>query len=142
MSDSAYDERLKEVSTIRKAMVRPELGAICGAILVFAFFLLVAGNSGMFSPEGIQNWTLVSAQFAIIAVGACLLMIAGEFDLSVGSMIGFAGIIIAILAVQWGWPVWLSTSWITPDPLSPCPMPSAIACTTRPSPASAGAPLA
>ncbi len=32
----------------------------------------------------------------IIAVGACLLMIAGEFDLSVGSMIGFSGIVIAI----------------------------------------------
>ena len=108
MPDLKKDERVKEVSAIRKAMIRPELGAICGAILVFAFFLLVAGNSGMFSPEGIQNWTLVSAQFAIIAVGACLLMIAGEFDLSVGSMIGFAGIIVAILSVQWGWPVWLS----------------------------------
>ena len=35
-------------------------------------------------------------------------MIAGEFDLSVGSMIGFAGIVIAILSVQWGWPMWLS----------------------------------
>jgi len=33
-------------------------------------------------------------------------MIAGEFDLSIGSMIGFAGVIIAIPAVQWGWPVW------------------------------------
>ena len=108
MSDSANDERLKEVSTIRKAMIRPELGAICGAILVFAFFLLVAGDSGMFSPEGVQNWTIVSAQFAILAAGACLLMIAGEFDLSVGSMIGFAGIIVAILSVQWGWPIWVS----------------------------------
>ena len=55
-----------------------------------------------------MNWGLVSAQFAIIAVGACLLMIAGEFDLSVGSMIGFAGVVIAILSVQWGLPMWLS----------------------------------
>ena len=89
-------------------MIRPELGAICGTILVFVLFLMIAGDSGMFAPEGIRNWTIVSAQFAIIAVGACLLMIAGEFDLSVGSMIGFAGIVIAILSVQWGWPVWLS----------------------------------
>jgi simple sugar transport system permease protein len=89
-------------------MIRPELGAISGAILVFVFFLMIAGDSGMFAPAGIQNWTVVSAQFAIIAVGACLLMIAGEFDLSIGSMIGFAGIVIAILSVQWGWPVWLA----------------------------------
>jgi len=89
-------------------MIRPELGAISGAVLVFVFFFMIAGDSGMFAPAGIQNWTVVSAQFAIIAVGACLLMIAGEFDLSIGSMIGFAGIIIAILSVQWGWPVWLA----------------------------------
>jgi simple sugar transport system permease protein len=100
------DERLKQVSTLRRIMIRPELGAISGAILVFVFFLMIAGDSGMFAPQGIQNWAVVSAQFAIIAVGACLLMIAGEFDLSVGSMIGFAGIVIAILSVQWGWPVW------------------------------------
>ncbi len=102
------DERVKQVSKFRRAMIRPELGAICGTILVFALFLMIAGDSGMFAPEGIRNWSIVSAQFAIIAVGACLLMIAGEFDLSVGSMIGFAGIVIAILSVQWGWPVWLA----------------------------------
>lgn len=89
-------------------MVRPELGAICGAFLVFLFFFLIAGDSGMFAPEGVLNWGIVASQFAIIAVGACLLMIAGEFDLSVGSMIGFAGVVLAILSVHWGWPVWLS----------------------------------
>ncbi len=102
------DERVKTMSGLRRAMIRPELGAICGAILVFSFFFLIARDSGMFAAQGIMNWTVVSAQFAIIAVGACLLMIAGEFDLSVGSMIGFAGIVIAILSVQWGLPVWFA----------------------------------
>ena len=102
------DERLKEISRFRKALIGPELGAIAGTILVFMFFLTVALDTGMFSPEGVMTWTTVSAQFVIIAVGACLLMIAGEFDLSVGSMIGFAGIVIAITSVSWGWPVWLS----------------------------------
>jgi simple sugar transport system permease protein len=89
-------------------LVRPELGAICGTILVFVFFLLVARDSGMFALEGFINWGVVSAQFAIIAVGACLLMIAGEFDLSVGSMIGFSGIVIALLSVTYGLPVWFA----------------------------------
>ncbi|MCZ6447546.1 MAG: ABC transporter permease [Alphaproteobacteria bacterium] len=102
------DERLKDISRFRKALIGPELGAIAGTILVFMFFLAVARDTGMFSPEGVMTWTTVSAQFVIIAVGACLLMIAGEFDLSVGSMIGFAGIVIAITSVSWGWPVWLS----------------------------------
>jgi simple sugar transport system permease protein len=35
-------------------------------------------------------------------------MIAGEFDLSIGSMIGFAGMVAAIPPLYFGWPVWLS----------------------------------
>ena len=104
----ATDERVKEMSGFRKAMIRPELGGIVGAILVFVFFFLTARDSGMFSPAGMLNWSIVSAQFMIIAVGACLLMIAGEFDLSVGSMIGFSGMSIALLSVSAGWPIWLA----------------------------------
>jgi simple sugar transport system permease protein len=102
------DERVKEISALRKALIRPELGGIVGTIAVFTFFLLFAFDSGMFNSQGIMNWSVVSAQFMIIAVGACLLMIAGEFDLSVGSMIGFAGMMIAIFSVTLGWPVWIA----------------------------------
>ncbi|ODT74830.1 MAG: ATPase [Pelagibacterium sp. SCN 64-44] len=100
------DERMQQQSRWRRAFVRPELGAMAGTVLVFIYFAIVAGGTGMFAPDGIMNWGVVSAQFAIIGVGACLLMIAGEFDLSVGSMIGFAGIVIALLGVHWGWPIW------------------------------------
>lgn len=102
------DERSTEISALRQLLIRPELGAICGTILVFVLFLSIAGDSGMFAADGIMNWGTVSSQFIIIAVGACLLMIAGEFDLSVGSMIGFAGIVIAVSSVHFGLPVWLA----------------------------------
>ncbi|CUH66201.1 Xylose transport system permease protein XylH [Thalassovita autumnalis] len=102
------DERIKSRSRFREAMIRPELGGIVGTIIVFALFLVFAFDSGMFNSQGVLNWSQVSAQFMIIAVGACLLMIAGEFDLSVGSMIGFAGMMIAIFSVTLGWPVWMA----------------------------------
>jgi simple sugar transport system permease protein len=105
-TEISADERIKETSRLRKALIRPELGGMCGAVLVFFFFAVFAGDSGMFSSQGVLNWSTVSAQFMIIAVGACLLMIAGEFDLSVGSMIGFSGMMIAIFSVTLGWPVW------------------------------------
>ncbi|BDW85512.1 ABC transporter permease [Roseicyclus marinus] len=110
MSDatSRIDERVKETSRLRRALIRPELGAIVGTIAVFVFFIVFAGDSGMFNAQGVLNWSTVSAQFVIIAVGACMLMIAGEFDLSVGSMIGFAGMSIAIMSVTLGWPVWIA----------------------------------
>ncbi|WIY25693.1 ABC transporter permease [Parasedimentitalea psychrophila] len=102
------DERIKTRSRFRESLIRPELGGIVGTVLVFTLFLLFAFDSGMFNSQGIMNWSQVSAQFMIIAVGACLLMIAGEFDLSVGSMIGFSGMMIAIFSVTLGWPVWLA----------------------------------
>ncbi len=68
----------------------------------------MAGSSGLFSAKGIVNFLEVSAQLGILAAPVALLMIAGEFDLSSGSMIGFAGIVIAIPAVFWRWPVWVS----------------------------------
>lgn len=109
MSDAANsDERIKEMSPLRRALIRPELGGMVGTVAVFTFFLLFAFDSGMFNAQGVMNWSVVSAQFMIIAVGACLLMIAGEFDLSVGSMIGFAGMMIAIFGVTLGWPMWLA----------------------------------
>ncbi|MGI9369126.1 MAG: ABC transporter permease [Ruegeria sp.] len=102
------DERIKDISPLRKALIRPELGGMVGTVAVFTFFLLFAFDSGMFTSQGVMNWSIVSAQFMIIAVGACLLMIAGEFDLSVGSMIGFAGMMIAIFSVTMSWPVWMA----------------------------------
>ena len=107
-STPAADERIKQISPLRQALIRPELGGIVGTVAVFVFFLLFAWDSGMFSPQGAMNWSVVSAQFMIIAVGACLLMIAGEFDLSVGSMIGFAGMMIAIFGVTLEWPMWMA----------------------------------
>jgi simple sugar transport system permease protein len=97
------DERVRNVGTVRKLLARPEFGAIAGTLLVVAIFVLAAGDSGMFSAEGTVNWGTVAGFLGIIAVGAALLMIAGEFDLSVGSMIGFAGMMVAIPILEWGW---------------------------------------
>jgi simple sugar transport system permease protein len=102
------DERVKAMGGFRRWLIRPELGGIIGTLAVFLFFIIFAGDSGMFNAQGIMNWSQVSAQFMIIAVGACMLMVAGEFDLSVGSMIGFAGMSIAIFGVTLGWPIWIA----------------------------------
>ncbi len=102
------DERVRPVGRLRRLLARPEFGAISGTVLVFALFGLAAGDSGMFSAEGIVNWGTVAGFLGVLAVGAALLMIAGEFDLSIGSMIGFAGMMLAIPCLYWGWPVWLA----------------------------------
>ncbi len=99
------DERLRKTPLIRKLMNRPELGAVAGAILVLLFFAIFAGGSGMFSAKGMVGVLEVSSQLGILAIAVSLLMIGGEFDLSVGSMIAAAGVIIAIPAAKWGLPI-------------------------------------
>src|SRR3954467_8269585 len=107
MSDSS-DDRVRKIARWHRVMARPEATAVAGTALVFAIFWVKAGDSGMFALDGVMNWSVVSGYLGILAVGACLLMIAGEFDLSIGSMIGFTGMVAAIPPLHFGWPVWLS----------------------------------
>lgn len=92
--------RIQRVSTFGRLMRRPELGAMSGVILVYLVFSLLAGSSGMFSAEGMVNIFQVSAELGILAVAAAMLMIAGEFDLSMGSMVAFAGVTIGIAVTE------------------------------------------
>ncbi len=98
------DERLKTASPIQRLLSRPELGAVSGLILITAFFLTTA-NPAMFTAAGIMNFMAPASQLGILAVAAALLMIGGEFDLSIGSMEAFAGLIFAAALVVWQLPL-------------------------------------
>jgi simple sugar transport system permease protein len=103
-SQPSADERVKAEPFFARLMKRPELGAIAGVILVFFFFLLTA-DGAMFSLSGIMNFMTPAAQLGILAIGAALLMIGGEFDLSIGSMVAFAGLFFGVCVVTWGLPL-------------------------------------
>jgi simple sugar transport system permease protein len=103
----AGDDRLRRVGLLRRFLARPETGAVAGAIIIFAFFAIVAGDKGFLAPRGVRSWLEVSAQLGIIGLGATLLMIGGQFDLSVGSMIAASGMLFLLPVVEYGWPIWL-----------------------------------
>ncbi|WP_046868646.1 ABC transporter permease [Microvirga massiliensis] len=100
----AADERLRKTSFVTQVMRRPELGAAAGLILVTIFFLSTA-DSSMFTLAGVMNILSPAAQLGILAIAAALLMIGGEFDLSIGSMVAFAGLIFGTLIVLSGLPL-------------------------------------
>jgi simple sugar transport system permease protein len=104
-SATGAEAQVRRVGTLRRWLTRPELAAIAGSILVFVFFAVVAGDSGFLTLGGTASYLEVAAQLGIVAVPVSLLMIAGEFDLSVGSMVGAAGMIIAISVSEYGWPL-------------------------------------
>jgi simple sugar transport system permease protein len=93
-------------SPLARILRRPELGALAGTVLVFLVFGITAGDSGLFSLMGITNFLQVSGQLGILAAAVALLMIGGEFDLSVGSMIGFASVTIGLGVTEFGLPIW------------------------------------
>ena len=99
-------ERMPRVNPLRRFLVRPETGAVAGSIAVWIFFAIVAGSSGFVSSRGASSYLSVSAELAILAVPVALLMIGGEFDLSVGSTVGATGMTIAILTTQYGLNIW------------------------------------
>src|SRR6266566_4331320 len=101
-------ERVVRANPLRRLLVRPETGAVAGSIAVWIFFAIigVVQDNGFLSPRGTSSYLSVSAELAILAVPVALLMIGGEFDLSVGSTVGATGMVIAILSTQYGWNVW------------------------------------
>ncbi len=101
------DERLVESGLLRRLLTRPELGALGGAILVWIFFAITA-PTGFLSLRGTASYLEVASHLGILAVAVALLMIGGEFDLSVGSMIGLAGATMAILSTTQGLPLYLA----------------------------------
>ena len=103
-------ERMVRVSPLRRLLVRPETGAVVGSIAVWIFFAIigVVQDNGFVSLRGTSSWLSVSAEYVILAVPVALLMIGGEFDLSVGAMVAAAGMIIAILSTQFGLNIWLA----------------------------------
>ena len=107
-------DRLASKSWLKSLLARPEIGPIGVMLLLFGmlgYFSIPAGEFSLnpfagegFNALGIRNNLRVIAQLGIIALGAGLLIIAGEFDLSIGSMIGFAGACMAMV-LRWGFAI-------------------------------------
>jgi simple sugar transport system permease protein len=102
-------DRLRQLSLTQRVLARPAAGALIIVVFVWIVFAALSvgrGNAAFLGLSGTLNYLDVAAQVGIIATAVALLMIAGEFDLSIGSMVGFAGIIIGIVVTIAGLPVW------------------------------------
>lgn len=90
---------------VRTAVLRPELGSLVAAALLFIFFS-IASSGAMLEVPTIARVLDTAWPYGIIAVAVGLLMISGEFDLSAGVMVGTAGAVLGIMATEWGMNLW------------------------------------
>ena len=101
------DERVRKQKPFQRLLVRPEIGALFGAIIIFVFFAIVAPPFR--SPEALATVLYASSTIGIMAIGVSLLMIGGEFDLSTGVAVTFSSIAASMLAYNLHLNVWLGS---------------------------------
>ncbi len=77
----------------------PEAGALVGFFAVIIFFSLTASNLFL-SPDSASSVLTSQAVSGIVAVGVAFLMISGEFDLSVGSILAVTSMIFMSLIMD------------------------------------------
>jgi simple sugar transport system permease protein len=103
---TASAKRKSFAEAVASPFLRPEFVAVLGTIAVFVFFALDAGSSGFLTWIGTTTYLDVAANVGILAAPVTLLLIAGEFDLSVGAAVGTVGIVEAYPVVNHHWPFW------------------------------------
>jgi simple sugar transport system permease protein len=106
MTTLKLDERVGKVSFFTTALRRPEFGALIGALVIFTVFALVDTTGQFAQLQGAAGWTKFAAPVGIVSIFVALLMIAGEFDLSSGVMVGTAGLLMGNLVSEVGMGVW------------------------------------
>lgn len=85
-------------------MQRPELVALV-VLIVFTTYFAVASNGLFLSNANVRGMFSLYPELAILALGFSLLMIAGEFDLSIGSVMGLCPIVLCAM-INFGIPFW------------------------------------
>lgn len=98
------DERVKRAGTLRKLLRRPEAGAFAGAIFIWLFFAVYAGKT-FSGASGASLFLETASELGILTVAVTLLMIAGEFDLSIGSIMGATTMATALFATTYNMPI-------------------------------------
>ena len=91
---------------VKAYLGRPEIVALVVLGLLILYFSL--RSEGLFvSPANLRGILSLWPELAILSLGFAVLMIAGEFDLSIGSMFGFMPMVVAALASA-GIPFWFA----------------------------------
>ena len=80
----------RAVDVLRRPLQRPELASLGGLVAAFTVFSTMRPDLFLTQSNGI-NVASLAAQYGIVAVGVTVLMIAGHFDLSVGTIVGLTG---------------------------------------------------
>jgi ribose transport system permease protein len=82
----------------RLAAARPDnLVVYVGFLAIIAFFAVTLQDRGFLTPDNLANIARQTAMVSIMAFGMTFVLSAGEIDLSIGSVVAFSAMVVAIL---------------------------------------------
>ncbi|OXI78348.1 sugar ABC transporter permease [Burkholderia sp. AU31652] len=90
---------------LRQIFARYKLLALLLAVVVIWTFFSVLTDGAFVTPRNVSNLLRQMSITGMLACGMVFVIIAGEIDLSVGSLLGLLGGVAAILDVNRHWPV-------------------------------------
>lgn len=87
-------------------------GMLAGLLIIWVLFNIWSGGTFL-TPRNLWNLTVQTSVVAIMATGMVLIIVTRNIDLSVGSMLGFLGMFMALLQAEW-LPQWIGFGqWYT-----------------------------
>ncbi|MET0455479.1 MAG: ABC transporter permease [Mycobacterium sp.] len=96
---------MRKRNRVQRLLIRPEMGALSGAVAIFAFFLILAPPFR--GPEALSTVLYASSTIGIMACAVALLMIGGEFDLSAGVAVTTSSLAASMISYNLNLNLWM-----------------------------------
>lgn len=78
------------------------------ALVAITIIFNILSDGRMVTPSNFQNLISGNAYVLVLAIGMLMVIVIGQIDLSIGSVAGFAGMVMALSARDLGFPWWLA----------------------------------
>ena len=96
------------LTAIQRIFGLRDFGVLVAAVLIAAFFSVL--NPVFLTPYNLFNILRQTAELGIIAMAMTVLIVSGEFDLSVGAIYAVAGVVAGLVATRLGVDIWLAAA--------------------------------
>jgi ribose/xylose/arabinose/galactoside ABC-type transport system permease subunit/ABC-type sugar transport system substrate-binding protein len=88
----------------------PTQQAVLAALLMIEVAVFAVLGPNFFTAENAFEVARLVVEIGLLALALTPVIVAGGIDLSVGSLMGLAAVVLGIVWRDWGWPVWLAAA--------------------------------
>ncbi len=95
-------------NAFRRLFALRDIGVLVAALAILAFFSIITPT--FLTPYNIFNVLRQTAELGIIAMAMTILIVSGEFDLSVGAIYAVTGVVAGFLVTTLGMNIWIAAA--------------------------------